>query len=236
MNHGPLKIERGVGSPLIAGIELGGTKCICTLGSGPDEVVSEARIATTTPQETLGAIEAIIDGWVRDHDVAAIGIASFGPLELDPRSDQFGYITATTKPGWPGTSVAQRFAHRYALPIAFDTDVVGAALGEARWGAASELSTFAYVTVGTGIGAGLIVNGQPLRGRGHPELGHIHVARRPGDTWAGACPYHGDCVEGLAAGYAIAKRTGRVATDVPGDDSCWHDVAHAIAGCVITWF
>jgi fructokinase len=215
---------------LVAGVELGGTKCVCILGSGPGDVAERVRVPTTTPDETLDAIERVLDDWTANHPVEALGIASFGPLDLDGRSQRFGFITATTKPGWRGTDVARRLERRYRLPTAIDTDVVGAALAEGRWGAARGLSTYAYVTIGTGVGAGLIVNGLPIRGLGHPEVGHIRVARMPGDTWAGACAFHGDCVEGLASGPAIAARTGSKADELAPDDPRWEQVAHAIAG------
>jgi fructokinase len=215
---------------LVAGVELGGTKCVCILGSRPGDVTARVRIPTTMPDETLDAIERVLDDWTADHPVEAIGIASFGPLDLDDRSERFGFITATTKPGWRGTDVARRLERRYRLPTAIDTDVVGAALAEGQWGAARGLSTYAYVTIGTGVGAGLIVNGFPIRGLGHPEVGHIRVARMPGDTWAGACAFHGDCVEGLVSGPAIAARIGSTADELASDDPCWEQVAHAVAG------
>lgn len=217
-------------TPILAGVELGGTKCICVLATGPDAIIETRRVDTTTPEETLEAIEAVLDGWQAERKFAALGLASFGPLDLDPASAHFGAITATTKPGWRDTPVASRFAARYRVPCAIDTDVAGAALAEGRWGGAIGLSSHVYITVGTGVGAGIIVNGRPVRGQGHPEAGHMHVARYPGDDWAGSCVFHGDCVEGLASGFAVEHRTGRDAGAIAPDDPVWRLVAHAIAG------
>ncbi len=215
---------------LFAGVEMGGTKCVCTLAAGPGPAVAQHRLPTTKPAETLAAIEAVLDGWMAEHRVAGLGIASFGPLDLEPSSPGYGRITATTKPGWRDTAVGGRLRRRYPVPVAIDTDVNGAALAEARWGAAEGLDSFCYITVGTGVGVGVVAAGQPLHGFGHPEAGHIHVQRAPGDGWPGACPFHGDCVEGLASGPAMAARTGRPAEAVPADDPTWMLVAHAVAG------
>ena len=221
---------RAMTGPLYAGVELGGTKCVCTLARGPEDIVEQRRISTTTPDETLGAIEHVLGGWMHAHRPAALGLASFGPLDLDPASARYGYITATTKPGWRDADVATRLAHRTGLPTGIDTDVAGAALAEHRWGGAIGLSSFVYVTVGTGVGAGIVVGGQPVRGLGHPEAGHMHVARMAGDRWPGACTFHGDCVEGLASGFAIKQRAGRAASQIASDDPVWTTAAHAIAG------
>ena len=217
-------------TPLIAGIELGGTKCVCVLASGPERIVDEARIPTTTPEETLPAIEAVLDGWKREHGFAALGIGSFGPIDVDRASPTWGSIVTTPKPGWSGTDVAGRLAGRFDVPIAFDTDVAGAALAEGRWGGAQGLESFCYITVGTGVGVGVISSGRPARGLGHVEAGHLRVGRAPGDDWAGACVYHGDCVEGLASGFAVEKRTGRRGETIGADDPVWALVAHALAG------
>jgi len=218
------------GGRLVAGIELGGTKCACTLAAGPDRVVATEQVPTTTPHETLAHIERILDGWRDAQGFAALGIASFGPLELRAGAPEYGFITATPKPGWAHTEISPRLERRYALPTRIDTDVVGAALAEARWGDAQGLSSFAYITVGTGVGAGIIVDGKAVMGIGHAEAGHMLVRRFPGDDWAGACPFHGDCVEGLAAGSAVEKRLGIKGGDVADDDPVWQTVAHAIAG------
>lgn len=214
----------------LAGVELGGTKCICTLAFGPDAIVAQETVPTTDPAETLGRIEAILESWWARTGFRAIGIGSFGPVDLDPASAQYGFITSTAKPRWSGTDVARRLAGRYPVPMAFDTDVNAAALAEGRWGAAQGLVDFAYVTVGTGVGVGLIVNGRPTAGLAHCELGHIRVPRLAGDDWGGSCPYHGDCVEGLASGPAIKARLASAhISSIAPDDPVWDGVAHALA-------
>lgn len=213
-------------APLIAGVELGGTKCIAILASGPDAVHERVELPTTSPNETLGAIEAVIDKW---SGFAAFGIASFGPISIDRHAADYGQVTSTPKPGWTHTDVARRLAARYDVPTGFNSDVVGAALGEARWGAAAGLSDLAYVTVGTGIGVGLIAHDRPVDGLTHSELGHIRPQRLAGDAWTGTCPFHGACVEGLAAGPAIAARTGVKGQDLPPEHEVWDGVVHVLA-------
>ncbi|MBX9882161.1 MAG: ROK family protein [Sphingomonas sp.] len=212
--------------PLIAGVELGGTKIVCLLAQGPEAILDEVRLPTTTPAETLGAIEAVLDGW---RGFAAIGVASFGPLDIDRASPGWGSITVTTKPGWSQTDIARRLIARYAVPLGFHTDVVGAALAEAEWGAARGLADLAYVTVGTGVGAGLVAAGRPLDGLSHAELGHLRPPRLAGDDFPGACRFHGACVEGLASGPAIAARAGRPATELAPGDPSWAMAADALA-------
>lgn len=196
---------------MLGGVEGGGTSFVCGAGTGPDDLVT-VTVDTTDPGTTLGAAVAFL----ADRPVAAVGIATFGPLDLDQASPSFGTVTAGAKPGWEGHDVAAAFTV-LGVPIAIDTDVNGAAIGEGRWGAAIGLDTFLYVTVGTGIGGGGIVNGAPMHGRAHPEMGHIRVPRHPDDDYPGWCRYHGDCLEGLAAGPAIAGRWGRPAEDLEGD-------------------
>jgi fructokinase len=214
---------------LLAGVELGGTKCVCSLASPDGKIVAQETVPTTGPEETLGRIEAMLARWTVAHGFAALGIASFGPVDLDPGSPNWGFITTTPKPGWAQADVARRLGRGLGVPLAFDTDVNGAALAEMKWGAGQGMADFAYITVGTGVGVGLIVNGAPTRGFGHSELGHIRVARLAGDDWPGACPYHGACVEGLAAGGSIAKRLGGNAVGLAADHPVWEMVAHALA-------
>jgi len=213
-------------SPLIAGIELGGTKCVVVLASGPGGVREQRTVATTDPTTTLMAIEAVLDGWRFD----AIGIASFGPLELNPAMPDYGAITATTKPGWTGTDLLRRLSARYGTPIAIQTDVNGAALAEARWGAAQGMSSHAYITIGTGVGVGMVSGGRPIQGLSHGEAGHMRVPRAPGDTYGGWCPYHGDCVEGLIAGPALAQRFGCKGEQLPDDGPQWDLFTHDLCG------
>jgi fructokinase len=212
-----------------AGVELGGTKCVCTLAHSPDSIVEQETIPTTTPEETLGGIERQLSSWTA-RGFAALGINSFGPVDLHPASATWGFITRTTKPEWPGTDVARRLARAAGTPVAFDTDVNGAALAEMRWGAGRGFDDFAYITVGTGVGVGLVVNGKPTRGFAHSELGHVRPVRLAGDHWPGACSFHGDCVEGLASGPAIKARLGsREIGSIAADDPVWETVVHALA-------
>ena len=200
-------------APLIAGIELGGTKCICILGSSPDNIIDQRRIETTDPRSTLDAVEAVLAQWQSKRPFEAIGIASFGPLDFATSE-----IVRTTKPGWSGTKLGERF-DRFGVPVMLDTDVNGAAFAEGRWGAAQRLSDFSYITVGTGVGVGSIVGGKAVRGLAHSEAGHLRIPRLAGDSWPGNCVFHGDCVEGLASGPAIAAR---------GEENM-EAVAHALA-------
>jgi fructokinase len=217
--------------PLLGGVELGGTKCICTIGTAPDDI--RERVSVPTGSEPLAALRQIVEqlqGWQSLHGrIAALGIASFGPVDLAARSPTYGFITSTSKRGWRFVDVAGHLARAFGVPTGFDTDVNAAALAEGRWGAARELADFAYLTVGTGVGVGLVVNGGLVYGFSHPELGHVRVARLAGDHWPGACALHGDCVEGLASGVAIAARAGTPAECVPADSPVWEPVAHALA-------
>jgi fructokinase len=212
-----------------AGVELGGTKCVVVLATQEGDILDQVTMPTLEPGVTLAGITASLDRWWREGAFEALGIASFGPLQLDPQAPDYGSITSTAKPGWRDTPVRTLLAQRYAVPIAFDTDVNGAASAEGRWGGARGLQDYAYVTVGTGIGVGLIVNGRPTRGLGHCEAGHMHVLRLPGDDWVGQCPYHGACVEGLASGPAIAARVGAAGEEVPADHRVWTGVVEALA-------
>lgn len=211
-------------------MELGGTKCVVVLANGPGDVVARETVPTTWPGETLGAIAQMLTRWRSAERLQGLGIASFGPVDLDRGSKTYGQITNTPKPGWAGTDVLGRLSSAAGVPAAFDTDVNGAALAEIRWGAGQGMDDFAYVTVGTGVGVGLIANGLPMRGFAHCELGHIRVVRLPGDAFAGSCPFHGDCVEGLAAGPSLIARVGaeRVKT-LPYEDPVWDSVAWALA-------
>lgn len=217
-------------SPLFAGIELGGTKCVCTLAGSPEEILDQRVVPTTVPQDTLPAILGILDEWYRKKGFAALGIASFGPVDLDPESESYGHILATAKPCWPNAAVLTSLAAPFDVPVGFDTDVNGAAIAEIMWGCGQGLKDFAYVTVGTGVGVGLIVHGKPTRGLGHSEIGHLRVPRYPGDEYPSVCPYHSDCVEGLASGTALAKRLGgRRFEAIAASDPLWNPIVHALA-------
>ena len=193
-----------------AGIEAGGTKFVCAVGTGPQEVHATTTFPTTTPQETLGRAAAFLhEQQAALAPIEAIGIASFGPLDLDVGSPTFGSITSTPKPGWAGADLVGWLRSEFDVPVGIDTDVNGAALAEHRWGATAGLDTTAYLTIGTGIGGGATIDGRPLHGLLHPEMGHIPVRRHADDDFAGSCPFHGDCLEGLASGPAIEGRFGR---------------------------
>lgn len=215
---------------IYAGVELGGTKCVAILARGPGDVLARETVPTTTPDETLTRLGAILERWRAEQPYAALGIASFGPVDLDTRSSTHGHITSTPKPGWSGTDVLGPLRSAVAVPAAFDTDVNGAAFAEMRWGSGQGFDDFAYITVGTGVGVGLIVNGAPTRGFAHCELGHIRVPRIAGDGFPGSCPFHGDCVEGLAAGPSLIARVGAdQVAELGSDDPVWQSVAWAIA-------
>lgn len=211
-----------------AGVEMGGTKCVCLLATGPDDIRDEVRIPTTTPAETLAAIGAVLTRWQAQHGFRAIGVGSFGPLELDPASSNYGALVNTPKPGWSGANLLAGLA-QFGAPVGLDTDVNGAALAEGQWGGAQGLESHTYVTVGTGIGVGSVVRGLTVRGFGHSEAGHLRIPRLAGRTWGGACPFHGDCVEGLASGLAIQAQAGVPAAELPPADPVWEEVVQALA-------
>ena len=216
-------------SSLYGGIEAGGTKFVCAVGTGPDDLRAESRFPTTTPDETLARTIDFFRAAPGGGRLAAVGIASFGPVDLDPRSSTWGHITTTPKPGWAGTDLAGPIGRALGVPVGFDTDVNGAALGEYRWGAARGLDSFVYLTVGTGIGGGAVIRGRPLHGLVHPEMGHLLIARRAGDDYAGRCPFHGSCLEGLASGPAMEERWGARAETLDSDHPAWELEAHYLA-------
>lgn len=212
-----------------AGVELGGTKCIAILADGPGRIKAREMVPTTSAGETLAALSVILERWQTDAGFAALGVASFGPIDVDPESPTYGRMRATPKPGWAHADIFGPLARAAQVPAILDTDVNGAALAEMRWGSGRGMEDFAYITVGTGVGVGLIVNGRPTRGFGHSELGHLRVARLANDDWQGSCPFHGDCVEGLASGTALAARLGAELADVPPDDPAWDSVIWSLA-------
>jgi fructokinase len=221
--------------PIVGGIEAGGSKFVCAVGSQPDDL-QVGEIPTTTPEETIKRTVAFF----REHQpVGAIGIGSFGPIDPNPTSPTFGYITATPKLAWRNFNFAGAIRDALGVKVAFDTDVNAAALGEFRWGAAQHLDTFLYLTVGTGIGGGGMVNGRLMHGRTHPEMGHIRIPHdRDQDPFPGCCPYHGDCLEGLACAPAIFARWGHAGETLPDDHPAWdleaHYLALGIASCICT--
>ncbi len=208
--------------PLWGGIEAGGTKTVCAVGTGPGDIRAEIRVATRRPDETLRDVIDFFRQQQARQPLAAIGIGSFGPVDPNPASPTYGYITTTPKPGWANTDLAGPVSRALGVPVGFDTDVNAAALAEHTWGAAQGLENFVYLTIGTGIGGGAMVNGRLVYGLSHPEMGHIRIPHdRSVDPFAGHCPYHGDCLEGLACGPAMEARWGRRAGTLPADHPAW---------------
>jgi fructokinase len=211
---------------MFGGIEAGGTKFVCAVGSSPEDLVTQ-HFPTTTPTETITRVADFFSSY---KELRSIGIASFGPLDLNPASKTFGFIANTPKIAWRNFDFAGEVARITKLPVAIDTDVNGAALAEARWGAARGLDTFVYLTVGTGIGGGGLVNGKVMHGLLHPEMGHLRVPHdRDDDVYAGCCPFHGDCLEGLASGPALHERWGRAPETLPSEHPAWDLQAHYLA-------
>lgn len=207
---------------LYGGIEAGGTKFVCVVASGPSDIRSRVRIATTSPRETLGLVIDYFKNESLKNPIESIGIGSFGPIDLDPSSPSYGHITTTPKPGWDDVDMAGIIQRGINLPVKLDTDVNAAALGEGRWGAAQGLSDFVYMTVGTGIGGGAVVGGQLVHGLLHPEMGHMLIPHDLHlDPFRGSCSFHADCLEGLASGTSMLKRWGQPAEDLPSGHPAW---------------
>lgn len=203
---------------MFVGVEAGGTKFVVASGTGPEDLSPPVRIPTMDPDRTMRATLAAIVDLIDRRAPSAIGVATFGPVDLRPTSNRYGRLIRTPKPGWDDTDVLGPL-RALDVPIGLDTDVNGAALAEARWGAAVGLDAVVYITVGTGIGGGAIVGGVPLHGLLHPEMGHVFVRRHPDDDFPGRCSFHGDCLEGLASGPALEARWGGAAADLAGDEA-----------------
>ncbi len=216
-------------------IEAGGTKFVCAVGTAPDDIREETRFPTADPAGTLErATDFFRSAEDRHGKISSFGIASFGPLDLDERSPTYGFITSTPKPGWRNTDLVGFVKKAFQAPVGFDTDVNGAALGELRWGAGRGLQNLVYFTIGTGIGGGVVANGRPVHGLVHPELGHLRIPRdRKKDSFAGSCPFHGDCLEGLASGSAIRARWGRPGNELLELKEVWELEADYLALCVV---
>jgi len=221
-------------APLVAGLELGGTKCVAVLARG-GEILERAQIRTRDPEGTIAELAGTVRQWqAAGADVAALGIASFGPLGLNAAREDYGFITGTPKLGWSRFDLRGALAAALNLPIRFDTDVNAAALAEGRWGAAQDADVHIYLTVGTGIGGGVVAGGRLLHGLMHPEIGHVRIRRDPADDFPGVCRFHGDCVEGLASGPAITRRTGIDAALLEDSHPVWQRVAVELGELVAT--
>lgn len=219
--------------PLFGGIEAGGTKFNCIVASDPDHVVAQTRIPTTSPEITLTAVIDFFRPYASSDQISILGVGAFGPVDLEPRSPTYGFITATPKPGWRNFDLVGALFAGLHLEVVLDTDVNAAALAEATWGSGRGLDSTLYLTIGTGIGGGFTQRGQLLHGLTHPEMGHIRVPHeRHVDPFPGNCPFHGDCFEGLANGPAIEKRLGRSAESLPDTDPFWEIEAGYIAAAL----
>lgn len=213
---------------MLGGIEAGGTKFVCGIGTGPEDLRTE-QFPTSTPDVTLPQVVEFF----KQHggeNLDAVGIGSFGPVDLDLTSPSYGHITTTPKQGWANFDLAGTIARELNVPVGFDTDVNAALLGESRWGAAEGLSDAIYLTIGTGVGGGAMVHGQVVHGLVHPEMGHLRIPHDlVADPFPGICPYHGDCLEGLACGPALQKRWNAPAATLPEDHPAWALEAHYLA-------
>ncbi|MEX0821162.1 MAG: ROK family protein [Rhodothermales bacterium] len=220
---------------LYGGIEAGGTKFVCAISDDAFQPRERVTFPTTTPVETIDRAISFFRTGVPDGRLSAVGIGSFGPVDPDPASATYGYITTTPKKGWQHTEFAGRLQRALGLPVGFDTDTNAAALGEHVRGAGAGLATFLYLTVGTGVGGGALVGGRRLHGLLHPEMGHVALPRADGDPFEGACPFHGDCLEGMISGPALEARTGRSPKELPPDHEVWTYTVHYLAAALVNF-
>lgn len=216
---------------MLGAIEAGGTKFVCAVGTEDGEIIERIQIDTLTPDDTI----PLVIEFFQKNKVTALGIGSFGPIDIDKKSSTYGNITSTPKPGWANFPFVDTMKNALNVPIEFTTDVNGAALGELLHGAARGLDSCLYITVGTGIGAGAVVRGTVLEGLSHPEMGHTLVRRHPEDTYAGRCPYHQDCLEGMAAGPAIEERWGEKGVELANRDEVWELEAYYLAQALMQY-
>lgn len=216
---------------MLGAIEAGGTKFVCAVGDETGGIVERIQIPTTVPSETIPQVVAFF----RKFQIEAIGIGSFGPIDVNPDSATYGNITSTPKSGWKDYPFVQEIRKALEVPVGFNTDVNAAALGEVTFGAAKGLDSCLYITIGTGIGAGAFVQGKLLQGFSHPEMGHILLRRHPGDQYQGKCPYHRDCLEGLAAGPAIEERWGETGANLVERDDVWDLEGYYIAQALMQY-
>ena len=221
---------------LFGGIEAGGTKFVCAVGTNPGDLRNKFRFETTTPTETIEKLIEYFTEQNKKEKILAIGIGSFGPVDLKRESSTYGYITSTPKIKWQNTNFYGKIKEAFKIPVGFDTDVNAAALGEHRWGAAKDVSDFIYITIGTGIGGGGMMNGGFLHGLVHPEMGHIFIPHdKETDPYGGICPFHKDCFEGLASGTAIKDRWGVSGEKLGKDHPGWKLEANYISLAVINY-
>jgi fructokinase len=219
---------------LFGGIETGGTKIVCMVAAGPDQVVAETSFPTTTPEVTIQEAIRFFRGQMDKNPIEGLGIGTFGPVDLDPKSPTYGNITTTPKPGWQNAELYASFKKAFTFPIVIDTDVNAAAQGEYMWGNAQGLDPFLYFTIGTGIGMGGRINNSLMHGLTHPEAGHIYLRRDPQkDPFTGSCTYHGDCFEGLASGLALEERWGKRSDTLPLVHPSWQLEADYIAQALV---
>lgn len=216
---------------LIGGIEAGGTKMVCAVGDEYGKLIDRKSFPTRQPEETFADIISYFKEW----DIKALGIGCFGPVDLNKDSKTYGYITSTPKPGWANRDIVGTFKKALGVPVGFDTDVNGAILGEVTWGAARGADSAIYITIGTGVGVGVFVNGRLLHGLVHPEAGHILLEKHPKDNYKGHCPYHSNCMEGLASGPAIEERWGKKAFELADKKEVWELEAFYIASAVTNY-
>ena len=216
---------------IIAGIEAGGTKFVCGLGDENGNIFERISFPTTTPEETM----KLVVGYFKNRKFDSMGIGSFGPINPVKGTEKYGYILKTPKPHWSDFDLLGELKKHFDVPMEFDTDVNGAALAESWIGAGEGLKNVLYITIGTGIGAGAVVDGKMLQGLSHPEMGHIYIKRHPQDKYEGKCPFHKDCLEGLASGPAIEERWGKKAYDLTEDDYVWELEAYYLAQALINY-
>ncbi len=215
----------------IAAIEAGGTKFICGIGNEKGEIFEKISIPTTVPEETM---KKVIE-YFKEKEFEAMGIGSFGPIDPVKSSETYGCISKTPKPHWSDYNIVGELKKNFNVPMEFDTDVNGAALGESLWGAGKGLNNVMYITVGTGIGAGAVVNGKMLQGLTHPEMGHISIKRNENDKYKGKCPFHSDCLEGLASGPAIEERWGEKGYNLEDKNEVWELEAYYLAQALVNY-
>lgn len=216
---------------MIGAIEAGGTKFVCAVSDIDLNIIDKITIPTTSPKETLKKVFIFFD----QYELSSIGIGSFGPININLNEEQYGYITSTPKRLWRNYDFLTPFKMRYNIPIGWNTDVNAAALGESELGSAKEKTSCVYITVGTGVGGGAVINGKPLAGYNHPEMGHFHLKKYEGDHFEGVCDFHGDCLEGLVSGPAIEKRTGIKAELLLEDDENWEIIAYYLAQAAMVY-